>query len=84
MTVFFYHLLIFRHLPLPNIFPKKGFATSPKMGAARDAISRKGITPPFCFFLFGALLYLPPIYQTPFQTDCFPLLIPKSRHHFDL
>ena len=38
----------------------------------------------FVFFLYEALLYLPPMYQTPFFTDCFPLLIPKSLHHFDL
>ena len=80
----FYHLQILRRLPLPNIFPKRGFATSPKTRAARDAISPNGIAPLFCFFLYEALLYLPPMYQTPFFTDCFPLLIPKSLHHFDL
>ena len=70
---FFYHLLFFLNI---------GFATSPNIGPARDAISQNGIAPPFCFlFLF---LYLSPIRQITFLTVCFPLFIPKSLHDFDL
>ena len=76
----FYHFLFL--LPLPIIFLNIGFATSPNIRPVRDAISPIGIVPPFCFlFLF---LYLPPIRQIPFSTDCFTLFIPKSLHHFDL
>ena len=66
--MFFYHLLalLFILLPLPNTLQKIGYAISPKIGAPIDARSLKGVALPFCPLLLGALLYLPPICQTPF------------------
>ena len=59
-------------MPLPNIFPSKGFAISPSIGAPIDAKSLNGIAPPFChFFRF------PPMCQMPFFTDCFPRILKK-------
>ena len=78
LTIFFTLLFL---LPLPNILPKIGFSISPKIGAPIDARSPKGIVPPLCL-LFGALLYLPPIYQTPFFTDCLPLTLFKKYTFF--
>ena len=68
--------------PTKNFF-NKGFATSPKNGAAAETSSPIGSPFPLCplFVLFLNLL-LPPMYQTPFLTDCFPL-IPTSPRRLD-
>ena len=81
---FFSHLLVLllflslllRLRPLPKNFPSTGLANSPKIGAPIDASSPIDSPAPFCFTF-------PPIYQTPFFTYCFPLVILRNRHHFD-
>ena len=73
---FFSHLRLLLRLP-PKFFFNKGFATSSRIGAAADAISPKGIPLPLCFLIYR--LFSPPIYQTPFLTDCFPLVL--ISHH---
>ena len=72
------HRRLLLRLP-PKLFFNKGFATSPRNGAAADAISLKGIPLPLCFLYH---LFLLPIYQTPFLTDCFPLIL-TNHHLFD-
>ena len=72
---FLSHRRLLLCLPPKNFF-NKGFATSPRNGAAADAISPKGIPLPLCFLY---RLFLSPIYQTPFLTDCFPLIV--TNHH---
>ena len=48
---FFSHLRLLLRLPPKNFF-NKGFATSPRIGAAADAISPKGIPLPLCFLIY--------------------------------
>ena len=73
-------IFIFSYACHQKNFFNKGFATSPRKGAAVDAISPKGIAPPLCLLLYRLLLH--PIYQKPFLTDCFPLIL-INHHQFD-
>ena len=68
--------------PTKNFF-NIGLATSPKNGAAAETSSPISSPFPLCplFVLFLNLLP-PPMYQTPFLADCFPL-IPTSPRRLD-
>ena len=74
---------LFLGIPRPIIVLKIGFAISPYTGVARDAISPKGIAPPFWVFFFLFFL-LPPMYQTPFFIDYFPLSIKNGKNKYKL
>ena len=83
-TSFKYNFLshCLRLLPLKKIL-NKGLAISPMNGAAADAISPSDRPFPLCFlYIFLPLLFLPPIYLTPFLTDCVPL-VPTNLCQFD-
>ena len=59
--------------PYLVFFLKTGFAISPRTGAARDAISPKGIAPPFCFLLFVCFfIYFPLCIRLLFELTVFP------------
>ena len=73
-----YHLL---RQP-PKKFLNKVWAISPRNGTAAEAISPSGKPFLLCFLYIFFLLFLPPLYHTPFLTDCFPL-IPANRHQSD-
>ena len=65
--------------PTKNFF-NKGFVTSPKSGAAAETSSPIGSPFPLCpLFVLCLNLFLPPMYQTPFLTDCFPLISASPR-----
>ena len=74
-SIFLSHRRLLLRLSPKKIF-NKGFATSPRNGAPADAISPKGIPVPLCFLY---RLFLSLMYQTPFLTDCFPLIV--TNHH---